>query len=159
MRILKKNLDRLCNAGLIIGATCLVIMMLLTVSSVVTRSFGHVISGSFELIQLLILIAVGFALVFTALQHSHIVAGILMSKYPPKIRLIIDCFNSVLCVVTSALIFYTGFDMMIEKWVKEKTEILLVPYLPFRVIWVFCLLLLFLIFLVDLIENAKRIRK
>jgi hypothetical protein len=62
-----------------------------------------------------------------------------------------------LSMVTWAIIAWGGAELAYESGLEEVTDILGFPKLPFRIVWVFCLILFCLTYLVDLSKAFRRL--
>ena len=139
-----------------VGIVFLLALMVLVVANVVVRAFGGGIAPTYELSELMIVVAVAFALVYTTKEKGHVVVDILVPRLPRRIQAILQSFTLFLSVGICALIGWAGFDIMRYTWLKETTTVLELPYLPFRGIWVFSLLLVFLVLLFDLFKALRQ---
>lgn len=151
--------SRIIKLGTIIAAVFLAGIMLLIVASVIVRPSGHVIAGSYEMIELLIVITVAFALAYTALLKGHVAVDILMERFSKRTQAIVAIFTWFLSFTIWGLITWANIDIMREKWLLEQTELLLVPYLPFRIVWIFGLALFCVIFLMEMINSIRQVVK
>ena len=131
--------------------------MLLVVAVVLFRLFGKAIPGSYELIELMIVVTVAFALSYTALKQSHVVVDLLVSRFPLRTQTILAIFTYFLSMVIWGLIVWASYDIMLEKWLLEQSYLLKIPYLPFRIVWVFGLLIFSLIFLLEMYKALKQV--
>ena len=156
MRSFANIVHRIGGVGAAIGSVFLAGMMVLIVASVVVRPFGEVIAGSYELIEVLIVVPVAFALGYTALKQGHVEVSLVVSRFSQRKQAIIASFTWFLSLGIWGLIVWAGTGIMLEKWLGERTELLLVPYLPFRFVWVFGLLLFCLAFLIELSRALKQ---
>jgi TRAP-type C4-dicarboxylate transport system permease small subunit len=147
---------RICSVGSAIGAAFLGGMMVLIVAVVVVRPFGEVIVGSYELIELLIVVTVAFALGYTALKKAHTVVDILVSRFPKRLQAIVAVFTCFLSFGIWGWITWAGLDIALKKGIMERTDLLLVSYLPFRLVWVFGLFLISIIFLIEMLNALKQ---
>ncbi|MBA7658421.1 hypothetical protein ES703_66372 [subsurface metagenome] len=150
MDYLANIVRRMGGWGMALGAAFLVGMMVLIVASVIYRLSGHVIAGSYELSELMIVVAVAFALGYAALKKSHVVVKIVVSRFPRRAQAIVEAFMSLISLATWALIAWAGFLILSERWLTEETDLLDVPYLPFRFVFLLGLLLFCLVYLIDL---------
>lgn len=143
-----------------LGAAFLTGMMVLIVANVIYRLSGHVIAGSYELSELMIVVAVAFALGYAALKKSHVVVKIVVSRFPQRWQSILEAFMSLISLATWAAIAWAGFLILSNRWLTEETDLLDVPYLPFRFVFVFGLGLLCLVYLIDLFRAlSQAVRK
>jgi TRAP-type C4-dicarboxylate transport system permease small subunit len=147
---------RTIGIGTGVSSVFLALLMLLIVAVVIVRPFNVVITGSYELIQLLAVVVIAFALAFTALKQSHIAVSILVSRFSERTQAIVDSINWLLGLGIWGFIFWAGTDIMLQKWLLEKSDLLEVPFLPFRIVWVFGLLLFTLVYLIDMIKALKK---
>jgi TRAP-type C4-dicarboxylate transport system permease small subunit len=144
-----------------VGSVFLIGIALLVVANIVYRFFGGVIAGTYELVALMIVVTVAFALGYAALKQGHIVVRIVLSRFSPRIQAILTVFTSVIGLGFWALIAWKSAEIMSERALAgEYTEMLGVPYLPFRCAWLFGLLFFCLVLLIDLFKAlSQAVRK
>ncbi|MFC1532104.1 TRAP transporter small permease [Thermodesulfobacteriota bacterium] len=143
-----------CTAG---GGAFLVGIMALTVANVISRLFGRAIAGSYEISELLIVVTVAFAIGYTAMMQRHITVKILVSRFSPRTQAIVGSISSILCLGIWAVIAWASIRVALEKTLAgEYSDLLEVPFFPFRSVWVFGLILLCLVFLIDLFKALSR---
>ena len=149
-------LHRITKGGLFLGGVFLIIGMLILMSNIFGRFVHLVIPGSYELFELTMVIPVAFALVYAALQKTHVVVHLIVSRFPPRLRALTEILASLLSFAIWALIAWGGVRLAWENGLEETTDILGVHYLPFRIVWLFCLCLFCLTYLVDLSQAIRR---
>lgn len=143
-----------------IGAAFLVGMMVLIVANIIYRLFGHVIAGSYELSELMIVVAVAFALGYAAVHKSHIVVKIVISRFSQRWQSIIEVLMSLISLATWAVIAWASFNVLSQRWLTEVTDLLDIPYLPFRIIFVLGLVIFCLVYITDLVRAlSQAVRK
>ena len=150
-------LHRITKGGIFIGGVFLIIGMLLLMSNIFGRFAHFVIPGSYELFELIMVIPVGFALVYAALQKTHVVVHLIVSRFPPRLSAAAEILASLLSFTIWALIAWGGARLAYENGLKETTDILGVPYLPFRIVLLFCLFLFCVTYLMDLSRTIRRL--
>jgi TRAP-type C4-dicarboxylate transport system permease small subunit len=145
--------------GIGIGGGLLVAIMALIVSNVIYRFFGGVITGSYELTQYMIVVVVGFAMVYTALMKGHVLVRVVVSRLPQWALAIAESFNSILSMgVVWLLAWATTLYLLKRGFVGEaNTDLLELPYFPLKCVWVFTLILFSLVYLVDLYNALSRL--
>lgn len=134
MMIAISNALRYCSIFLAyIGALALFLMMGLTAVDVVGRYiFSAPITGTFELTEFLVLILIFSFIGYTQSQKSHVSVDLLVMNFPGKIRLVIDVFNHVICLILMALITWRGAVKALEMMeVGEASPNLQIPDYPF----------------------------
>ena len=157
MEALAVLLHRITKGGLVLGGIFLIVGMLLLMSNIFGRFLHLVIPGSYELFELIMAIPVAFALVYAALQKTHVVVHLIVSRFPPKLGAATEIMTSLLSFAIWALIAWGGAHLAYENGLKEMTDILEFPVLPFRIVWLFCLFLFCLTYLVDLSRAFRRL--
>ena len=139
-----------------VGAASLVGMMVLIVASVIYRRAGHVVPGTYELTELMIVVTVAFALGYAALKKSHIVVRIVVARFPQRTQAILEAVMSFISLATWAAVAWAGFIIVSKRWLSENSEMLSVPFLPFRLIFLFGLILLCSIYLIDIFRALSQ---
>lgn len=146
--------------GTVLSVGSLIGIMLLVVANIIARFFGTVIIGTIELVELMIVVTVAFALGYSAQRQSHVVVKVVVSRFSPRVQAILKIFTSALSIGVCALIVWASAGIMYERaLLGEETELLKVPSFPFRFIWVFGLILFCFVLLIDLckaISGAAR---
>jgi TRAP-type C4-dicarboxylate transport system permease small subunit len=148
-----KIVYRSSGIGAAIGALFLFVVMLIMVANIIFRFFGGVIAGTYEMVALFIVATISFSLAYTAMSHGHVVMDVLGNRLPPRVRAIIDCFDSSVSLGLWILIAWTSVWLLSEKLGKDEvTDLLNIPFAPFRFLWEIGLILLCLVLLIDLIK-------
>lgn len=147
---------RIIVLGTGLGAVFLAGIMVLIVASIITRFFGRVIPGSYEMIELMIVVTVAFALAYAGLRQGHVTVNIIVSRFPQRFQGIVAGFTCLISLGIWGLMAWVAYDIAVEKGILEVTDYFLVPYIPFRFIFALGLLLLSLVFLIDMYKAMKR---
>ncbi len=157
MGVLAALLERVTKAGVFLGGIALIAAMLLTISNILGRPLKIVIPGSYEIFELIMVIPVGFALVYAALKKYHVIVNLIVSRFPPKIGAAAEMLAAFLSFAIWGLMAYAAASLAFETGLKEISETLEIPYLPFRMVWIFCLFLFSLTYLLDFFRSLKRL--
>ena len=139
-----------------LGAVFLVGMMVLITASVIYRRAGHVIPGTYELSELMIVVTAAFALGYAALKKTHIVIKVVVARFPQRAQAILEAVMSFISLAAWAAVAWTGILILSKRWLNEESEMLSVPYLPFRLIFLLGLVLVCSIYLIDLIRALRQ---
>ncbi len=156
MEFLDAIVQRVTRWGLALGGFILVVAMLLQVGNILGRFAHFVIPGSFETFEMIMVIPIGFGLVYAALERGHVVVDLVVSRFSRKIRAAAHVVAAFLSLATWAAITYAGTKLAIENGLEEVTDILEYPVLPFRVIFIICLILFCLAYLIELSRSLRR---
>jgi TRAP-type C4-dicarboxylate transport system permease small subunit len=112
-----------------IAGVALTFIMLLTVSDVVLRFFGHPIVGTFEIVGLGGAVVIGFALPITSWLRSHIFVDFFYQKCPKGFQNVLNIFTRLLVI---ALFFLLGWNLIIMGIELYRSgEVTLTRQLPF----------------------------
>ncbi len=103
---LTEKLSRVLNG---IALCALTFIMLLTVSDVVLRFFGHPIVGTFEVVGFCGAVVIGFALPLTTWERGHIFVDFLTQKMSKAAKKWMDLSTRVLCIVLFAVVGWNLF--------------------------------------------------
>ena len=144
----------------IIGAACLVGMMLLTCVDVVGRAFGYPIFGSVEIVGFMATLAVVMAMPYTHQVQGHIGVEIIVRLFSEKTQTIIDICTGIASLMLFAVI--TWRMTVYANTMKASGEVSMNLELPEHfVIYVsaVCLLIFTLIILQDLINNIRKLKE
>jgi TRAP-type C4-dicarboxylate transport system permease small subunit len=144
----------------IVGTVCGVIVLsaiaLIISITVVGRAMHVAFAGTFDLVETLVVVTVSFALVYGQLEDHHIRADLAIERLHGKVKAVIECFVGVLALVYWAALLLAGWIVMLEKWgAGEATDILDVPVVPFRGIWVFALSIMLALLVLKEIRNVR----
>ena len=160
MNIFASITRKIGEKAMVLSGVFLLGMMMLTVTNVVLRPMGAVFAGTYELIEALIIIVVAGAFGYTELEKGHVTVHILVSRFPKRLQGAFEAFIYIIGVGLWIVIVWASVSIMMERWLNENTEVLEVPILPFRFVWIFGLAffcsVLLLNFLKGLIQAVKR---
>ncbi|MHB1343604.1 MAG: TRAP transporter small permease [Thermoleophilia bacterium] len=155
MKVLDKAVSRVTGLGTVLGAVGLLIVMSLVVASVVARSFGSAVPGSYELTQLIITVTISFSLAHTALKNGHVTVELFVTRLPARVRVLATILVSALSFAFWALIAYAGIRFAVDKGLREVSETLDVPHLPFRALLALGMLLLALSYASHIAKSSR----
>jgi TRAP-type C4-dicarboxylate transport system permease small subunit len=153
MGLLEKISRSLSNMLLWVAGAFLIAMILMTCANIITRLLGTPIKGTFELMGYFGAVATAFALGHTQIRKAHISVDILVNRFSPRTRRMLNGINHVIC-----FLFFGTAGWQVARWAAtlretgEVTETLRIIYYPFTYgVAVGC----FLIALVLLVDFLK----
>jgi TRAP-type C4-dicarboxylate transport system permease small subunit len=124
------------NTALVIGGIALLLLALLQVASVLARVLGGVVPASSELALGLVIVMVATALVAATAHGSHPQVRAILQKLNPRVRRAAMLATGLLAIAYWALLFWHGWILTRDNAaVGERTEILGLSVIPFRVVW------------------------
>jgi TRAP-type C4-dicarboxylate transport system permease small subunit len=153
-----KIIRRIAGWGTALGGASLAGMMVLITATVIYRRAGHVILGTYELSELLIVVTASFALVYAALNKRHIVVKVLVERFPRRTQAILEAVMSFISLATWGLLAWAAFLILSKRWLDEESVDLSVPFLPFRIIFFLGLVLLCSVYLIDMVRALRQAR-
>jgi TRAP-type transport system small permease protein len=115
-----------------IAAIALVAMMCLTVADVIGRAAGHPILGTYEVVSIICVIAVGFAIPLASFKRRHVYMEFLIDRLGSKTK---NYFNTgtrilsfTLFVLAGSNLFHMGSEFASS---REVSMALKIPFYPF----------------------------
>ena len=114
----------------VIAGTSLTLMMLLTVSDVLGRAFGHPIMGTYEVVGLMLALVIGFAMPKVSLARQHVYMDFI-DRLSKRNRALMNIFTRILCIILFVLIGYSLFGVGNEYRVSGETSpTIRLPFYP-----------------------------
>jgi TRAP-type C4-dicarboxylate transport system permease small subunit len=157
MEAFYKIVRRTVLIGAVIGGACLVGVMLLVVANVIARGFGGGIAPTYEIIVLLMVVTVSFALAYTGMEKAHIEVDFMLSRLSQKAKNILKIFSLILSIIVLMLLTWGAIVILINRWWGfEETELIGLSYMPFRLALVIGLFLFSLVQIIHLINMLKK---
>jgi TRAP-type C4-dicarboxylate transport system permease small subunit len=115
----------------IIGGTALTVMMFLTVSDVIMRTFGYPILGAYEMVAMLLAVVIGFTIPKVSLDKGHVIMEFVLERLSPKGKAVMITFTRILCIALFAIIGYNLFLIAKEfNMSGEVSSTLKIPFFP-----------------------------
>lgn len=151
----KKVCSGVCYISMIIVA---VMMVLMFVDSMMGLILNKRITGSYELVQLMLSILVFTSWAYTQTVHGHINVVMFIRLMPQKLRFVCYGLTSIFSMVTMCFGTYAVFQMIGDKMnAGEATGTLLIPFWPFYVFELIAFALLAIVLLCDAIKAVAAI--
>lgn len=156
----EKILRWISHKGNILGTVVLLSLMVLITANVVYRLFGSTIVATFDLVELLIVAVVAFALPYAAVEGFHTVVTILTSRMPERLAAAFRTVTALASFCFCAMVTWQSILLTIENaTVGEATEVTGISIIPFRWIWTFGFGLVTLILIRDILNSLLRALK
>ena len=148
------------NWGTVLGAIFMSAIALIITATVIGRAVRVALPGTFDLVETLVVVGIAFALVYGQLQDRHLRAEIAIERLHGRVKSGIESFLGVFNLFYWVVLLWAGASVFLDKWGKgESTEILKVPVVPFRGVWIFALILMCLLLLFRLFHHIRRFVK
>jgi TRAP-type C4-dicarboxylate transport system permease small subunit len=160
MESFERLISKISNWGTVVAAVFLSVIALLITTSVVGRAFHIALPGTFDLVETLVVVAIAFALVYGQLEDRHLRADIAIERLKGRARSTVESFLGVLNLAYWVTLLSAAVVMMWRKWgTEETTDVLNVPVVPFRGVWVFALILMVLLLIFKLVHHVSALIK
>jgi TRAP-type C4-dicarboxylate transport system permease small subunit len=154
--LLRKTVDSTTN----IGAAALVSVMFIVVANVVYRAFGGVIPGTYDLVEIIIVLVAGFSIANTEIHGRQTNVDMLILHLPDRTKLRLRNVCNFLSLVYWAIIAWMTCVVTLENAERgEVTDTLQVSVIPFRFIWSFSLILICLVILYNVQQTRKQLQE
>jgi TRAP-type C4-dicarboxylate transport system permease small subunit len=152
--LFEKLMQRSVGLGTNTGAVFLVVIMFIICSNVVFRIFGSVIPGTYELVEIMVVVVAGFALGDTEFHHRQTNVDMVVVHLPKRVRLWIENACNLVSWVYWVLIAWASTYLLIDKAARgETTDILKISVIPFRAVWVLGLILICFVIIYNTSKN------
>ena len=156
LRNIRKPLQRLTLVLSYGGMFLLVPMMLLTASDVIGRVFwSRPIPGAVELSSYMLAVFILMGVAYTHQVKGHVRVGMLVSRLPERVGLILDVFTILLSLFIISILAWQGWVVGIEE--RTVSDMLRIPQLPFRLLVSVAALFLCLELLIDLFDSLGKL--
>jgi TRAP-type C4-dicarboxylate transport system permease small subunit len=153
-------INKIGSWGAAVAAFFLSVIALLITISVVGRAFHIALPGTFDLVETLVIVAIAFALVYGQLEDRHLRADIAIERLKGRVRSAVESFLGVLNLGYWSILLCAAVVMMRHKWEgEETTDVLKVPVVPFRGVWVFALIIMVLLLVFKLVHHVSALIK
>ena len=151
-----KILNRLIVMFSGLGAICLAFIMLIIIANIIVRIFGKVVPGSYETIELVVVVTIAFSLSYSGMYKGHVKVDLILNQFPERLQNIIKAFNHFVCMVFWGVLGVAAFAIAFEKGLLEITDYFRVPYMPYRMAFGLGMLFLALTFMIRSYQAIKR---
>ncbi len=143
-----------------VAAVFLLAVVTIMCANVAYRAIGGIIPGTFDLVELLIIPAIGFALVTVEFQKRHTVVDMVTTHLPAGARNLLEIAVSIVSFFYWAALSWAGWKMLTRKMATgEATQLLQISVTPFRIVWVFTLLWVCVVIVWNVTKMLKRGQK
>lgn len=151
-----KILHRLIRLFSGLGAICLAVIMLIIVANIVVRIFGKVVPGSYETIELVVVVTIAFSLSYSGMHKGHVKVDLILNRFPERAQNIIKAFTHLVCTIFWGTLGVVAYAIAFEKGWLEITDFFRMPYLPYRLAFGLGILFLALTFLIEMYKSIKK---
>ena len=142
-----------------IGAVFLLTVMAVIVCNVFYRALGGIIPGTYDLVELLIVPALAFALVTVELAKRHTIVDMILNYLPSKARLWVELAMTLISLTFWSIVCWASYWITMEKMrIGERTDTLRVSIIPIRWLWVFALGWLIVVIVLNTCKLIAEIR-
>ena len=152
---LERTIDGVSRIVNTAGVSVLLVMMALITTDVILRYvFNSPLRGVYEIVEVILVIVVSFGMAYTAMQKGMVAVEVLVERYPPRVRVIIDIFNSLAGLALFSFISWkTAEQAMTYRAAGETTYVSGLPLYPFVLVVSFGAALLSLVLFIQLLES------
>jgi TRAP-type C4-dicarboxylate transport system permease small subunit len=156
LKYVQLTIQKVCIIGRNVAAVFLLAVVAVMVANVVYRAIGGIIPGTFDLVELLIVPAVGFALVTVEYQKRHTVVDMVTIHLPAGFRSVLEIVVSIISFCYWLALCWAGWKMLLRKMATgEATQLLQVSVTPFRIVWVFTLAWICVVIISHVVKMIK----
>ena len=153
---MRESVRVLIQLGVGLGGLALLGTMVLVAANVIARAFNSGITFTHELIVMLMVVTVAFAIAYAGLEKAHITVDVLSSRLKKGTRRGFEIVGLIISLVVTGLFIWGGILIVVERWIGyEETALLEISYVPFRAALVLGFVLLLLTMVVRLVFKSE----
>jgi TRAP-type C4-dicarboxylate transport system permease small subunit len=153
MKTLRKLISKLSAYMAAVAGVTLVFVMLLTVTDVIMRYFGHPITGVYDFVALGGAIIIGFSIPYAAEKRVHVFMEMLQQMHNRATKQVLDAFTRSMAFGISLITAWQLFKLgMGFRMTGEASLTVQVAYYPIAIGLAVCFLLQTLVFAAQLFE-------
>ncbi len=157
MASFEKLIHRLAIWGAVVGAADIGFCTVLIIAGIVARAFGHTIPGTFDLVEIAIVLVGAYSFPFCEIKDHHTKADVVINHLSSRSRSRLAVITTFLSLSFWSILLYAGWGILVRMYEEgEATELLKINVVPFRALWVFALLLMCLVLLTKWIHHIHR---
>ena len=136
MKLFSKVVHDLSDALSWVSMAILVCMALLITAAVLLRLVGFPILGDIEIVKLMMIVLIMCALAHTQKAKHHISVGILVDHFSPRYQALFDLIAYTMMLIFSWMISaFVLYRLLTNRFAfVTGSELLEIPYWPFKVI-------------------------
>jgi TRAP-type C4-dicarboxylate transport system permease small subunit len=141
----------------LVAACAIFAMMVLTCTDVVMRYFGRPIPGCFDVIRLLSVVAIAFAMAYIQVQRGHTSVELVTSHLSARSKKVVDSIAYLLSLGLFILLARESFVYARRLWLANEVFMTLkMPIFPLVYVIAIGSILLCLVLLADIIKSFKK---
>ncbi len=140
-----------------VGVAGITVMIAVTCIDVVgAKLFLLPVPGAIEIVSLVQVAAIVFAVAATQREGGHISVEMFVAKFPPRLRAGVKALTSLLGLILFVLLIYEGIGLGNEYLeAGEVTATVKIPFYPFAYVFSIALLPVAMMMLIDFIRATK----
>ncbi|MBN2401768.1 MAG: TRAP transporter small permease subunit [Spirochaetes bacterium] len=160
MNFFNKLIERVVGYGTNTGALALTTVMLIIVINVIFRIFGGIVAGTYDLIEITIVITAAFAVASTEFHKRHTLVDMLTMHLKKRVQLHLENLSNVISFFYWIIIAASTLILTIKKAaVGEVTDLLRISIIPFRGLWILGLVLVCIVIIYNTKNNVIELRR
>lgn len=82
----------------------LAFIMFIIVANVISRRLGYPVPGTVEIVEMSGAVLLALAVAYTAIMNGHIMVGVLVERFPPRLQAAVDVIVNAIAFVFSFLL-------------------------------------------------------
>lgn len=138
----------------------MIVVMAITVTNVIIRIPYRPIGGAVEMVEMAGAALLGLGVAYTAIMKGHIMVGVLVEKFSPRVQGVIELVVSIISLIFSYIlareILFFAHDRMVAGYATGHLKI---PIAPSIYLVAFGFIMLVLVLLLDLVKAVMMVAK
>jgi TRAP-type C4-dicarboxylate transport system permease small subunit len=156
---LERKLARFLTILHYIGIVACFVMVFITVRHAIGRyAFNAPIIGNIEITCFSMVVLVFMVIAFTQMRHGHIEIGVIVDRFPLKVREIVAIIVDVLIIMFLVWATWRTGMFAVKQTLRDYSDILMLPNWPFLYLITFCWAVIIIPFAVQLWHSIRKVR-
>lgn len=156
MNCFARSVQRIGTALGAIGTVALIAIVGIVMANIVLRFFGRAMLGTFEAVELLIVVMASFSIGYCAIKQSHVFVSIVIIRIPKRLQVILSIITTALGLGIWGLIIWCSAIFARQQWLKgEATDIMMWPVYPMRYVFIIGAIIVCLALLLELFRAIR----
>ena len=137
----------------------LAIMVIIVLDVILRKAGGSGITGAYEIVQVVLAAGVFAGFAYTQSEHGHVHVTLLISHFPQKVRFLVYGILAILSTAGAFLAAYGAYLAAVDNYKKfvnggaGSTGVIRIPYYPFYIIEIICMVMLGVALAWDMIKS------
>jgi len=155
MSSFEKFYDGLMRFALYLSGIAMFAVVTLVTVNCIGRGFRHPLPGGYDLITLGAAVSGSLAIAYCTKLKGHVHVDIVVNHLSPRAQRVQRIICGIISLAFWAIVAWQSIRVFLARLTNEVTEVLKIPYAPFRFLFMFSMILVVVILIEQLIRDFR----